>query len=45
MALFFITGTDTDIGKTYFTGLLAKHLKTLKQSVITQKWVQTGIRD
>ena len=42
MALFFITGTDTDIGKTYFTGLLAKHLQTLKQSVITQKWVQTG---
>lgn len=39
---YFITGIDTDIGKTYFTGMLAKHLLNNKQSIITQKLVQTG---
>ena len=37
----FITGTDTNVGKTWVTGHLAKHLAKT-QSVVTQKWVQTG---
>lgn len=39
---YFITGIDTDIGKTYFTGKLAKTLYDNGQSVITQKLIQTG---
>ena len=38
----FITGTDTDVGKTIATGLIAKMLHAENKSVITQKWVQTG---
>lgn len=38
----FITGTDTGIGKTVVTGLLARYLAKNKVNVITQKWVQTG---
>ena len=38
----FITGTDTSVGKTLVTGLLARYLLEKGQSVITQKWVQTG---
>jgi len=38
----FITGTDTDIGKTVITGLLAKHLLQKGFKTITQKWTQTG---
>lgn len=40
----FITGTDTDAGKTLVTGLLARALCEQGRSVITQKWVQTGCR-
>ena len=36
-----ITGTDTGIGKTVATGLIAKKLKQ-KASVVTQKWIQSG---
>ena len=36
-----ILGTDTGVGKTVFTGKLAKHWQQFG-SVITQKWVQTG---
>ena len=44
MGSIFISGIDTDIGKTIATGLLARFL--LKQSsVITQKLVQTGCTD
>lgn len=39
---YFITGIDTDIGKTYFTGKLAKTLYDNGQSIITQKLIQTG---
>ena len=39
-----ITGTDTGIGKTIATGLLAKELAS-HGSVITQKWVQSGDLD
>jgi dethiobiotin synthetase len=38
----FITGTDTDVGKTLVTGLLAQYLLKQARSVITQKWVQSG---
>lgn len=40
----FITGTDTGVGKTIVTGLLAKYLRQQGYKVITQKWVQTGSR-
>ena len=38
----FITGTDTGVGKTLVTGLLAKYIAARGIHVITQKWVQTG---
>lgn len=38
----FITGIDTNIGKTYITGLIAKFLKNKGNEVITQKLAQTG---
>jgi len=37
-----ISGIDTDIGKTWATGLLAKALMQGGQQVMTQKMVQTG---
>jgi dethiobiotin synthetase len=40
--IFFISGIDTGCGKTYATGLLARHLKQSGLQVITQKLVQTG---
>lgn len=44
MTTYFITGIDTDIGKTYATGVLAHHLLTCcGKSVITQKLIQTGV--
>ena len=41
----FITGTDTGVGKTLVTGLLARYLSVKGINVITQKWVQTGCLD
>jgi dethiobiotin synthetase len=41
----FITGIDTDIGKTIATGLMARFLSRKGYSVITQKMVQTGCQD
>ncbi len=38
----FITGTDTGVGKSVVTGLLAKYLREKGHKVITQKWIQTG---
>jgi len=38
----FITGTDTAVGKTVVTGLLARYLLAAGYSAITQKWIQTG---
>ena len=43
MSVLFISGIDTDIGKTYATGLLAKALMQKGINVMTQKLVQTGI--
>ena len=42
MSVYFITGIDTDIGKTYAVGLAARFLRRRGESVITQKIVQTG---
>lgn len=38
----FISGTDTDCGKTTVTGLLARYLHEKGQQVVTQKWIQSG---
>ncbi len=42
MSKIFIAGIDTDIGKTYATGLLAKCFLLNNKSVITIKLAQTG---
>lgn len=39
---FFISGIDTDCGKTAVTALISKYLLSIGYSVITQKPVQTG---
>jgi dethiobiotin synthetase len=44
MAILFITGIDTGIGKTVACGLLARFLLRRGESAITQKLVQTGGR-
>lgn len=38
----FISGIDTNVGKTYATGILARQLAAEGHTVITQKMVQTG---
>ncbi len=38
----FVTGTDTGVGKTVITGLLARYMIREGCNVVTQKWVQTG---
>lgn len=38
----FITGIDTDAGKTYATAWLARQLAAKGRRVITQKFIQTG---
>ena len=40
--IFFITGIDTNIGKSYATGWLARELQKEGIRVITQKLIQTG---
>lgn len=45
MKAVFITGTDTGVGKTVVTGLLARFLLDKGRSVVTQKFVQTGCRE
>jgi dethiobiotin synthetase len=39
---FFVTGTDTHVGKTVVCGLLAGFLRARGIDAVTQKWVQTG---
>ncbi|RDE71169.1 ATP-dependent dethiobiotin synthetase BioD [Aggregatibacter segnis] len=41
----FVSGIDTDIGKSIATGYYAKHLMQQGYSVITQKMVQTGCQE
>ena len=43
--VYFVSGIDTDIGKTVATGILAKQLLQQGKSVITQKPVQTGCQN
>lgn len=38
----FISGIDTNVGKTYATGILARQLAAEGHTVITQKMIQTG---
>jgi dethiobiotin synthetase len=42
MPSFFITGTDTNVGKTIATGLIAKECLDLGLTTVTQKWIQSG---
>lgn len=42
---YFITGIDTDAGKTWVTGAFARYLLDAGKSVITQKIAQTGCRE
>lgn len=42
MKIIFVAGTDTAVGKTVVTGLLARYLLEKGYRVVTQKWVQTG---
>ncbi len=39
----FIAGTDTGVGKTVITKLLAKHVSDSGLRVAVQKWVETGV--
>lgn len=41
-SIYFVTGIDTDIGKSIITGLLARAWRERGERVITQKFVQTG---
>lgn len=41
----FVTGIDTDAGKTYATAFLARRLMEQGLSVVTQKFIQTGCPD
>lgn len=41
----FITGIDTDAGKSYATGWLARHINESGGNAITMKFVQTGNKD
>lgn len=42
---YFVSGTDTDAGKTYATGVLAAALQCEGKKVITQKFIQTGCEE
>ena len=41
----FVSGIDTDVGKTVATGIYAKKLMEQGFSVITQKMIQTGCKN
>lgn len=40
--VYFVTGIDTDAGKSIVTGVLAREWRAQGQRVITQKFIQTG---
>lgn len=40
--IYFISGIDTDAGKSYATGILARQIMDSGKSVTTQKFIQTG---
>lgn len=41
--LFFVSGIDTDIGKSIVTGVLAREWAAAGAHVVTQKFIQTGV--
>lgn len=41
----FVSGIDTDAGKSYATGFLARELSSQGKKVITMKFIQTGNKD
>ncbi len=43
--VYFVTGIDTDTGKSIATGLIALEMLNAGRNVITQKLIQTGCRD
>ena len=43
--IIFISGIDTDAGKTYATAELARRLMKSGRRVVTQKFIQTGCKD
>lgn len=43
--VFFVSGIDTGVGKTFATGILARALMDMGKKVITQKMVQTGCKE
>ena len=43
MSVLFVSGIDTDIGKTYATGMIARAMRQQGVNVMTQKLVQTGV--
>ncbi len=45
MKAVFVTGTDTEVGKTVVCGLLARYLNEQGLRIVTQKWIQTGSTD
>jgi dethiobiotin synthetase len=42
MKTIFVAGTDTGVGKSLITGLLARQFTLAGKRVVTQKWVETG---
>ena len=40
--IYFVSGIDTDTGKSIITGLLARSLQKKGVRVVTQKFIQTG---
>lgn len=45
MSVYFISGIDTDAGKSIVTGVIAAGLQEQGRKVITQKFIQTGCRE
>lgn len=43
MPVIFVAGTDTGVGKTVVTKLLARYLSDRGYKVAAQKWVETGV--
>lgn len=41
----FVTGTDTNAGKTIVTGLLSRYISEKGYSVVTQKWIEAGSKN
>ncbi len=45
MSVYFVSGIDTDAGKSIATGVIAATLQNRGKKVITQKFIQTGCRE